>query len=349
MAEGPSRYRASAKVVDNVRLCSPRVCSTHDSNDFGRHDAGAHLSDVTDPRALRNALGAFATGVTVVTTRDDAGAPWGFTANSFTSVSLDPPLVLFCLAREAGSMPTFQRAGHFAINILADHQAEVSMLFASGDREKFDKVAHDNAPSGSPRLADVVAWFDCQVHERVDGGDHVIFIGRVTDFGSRNAAPLGYCRGAYVPLALDHRMFQAGAASRTTVSAIVEHDGAVLLKRAADGGLTLPEADRLGQPDKPDTLLHLLAECALHEPAMFVFSVMDDEDHQRVTYRTEIPERVDVPFDELTFIALSDLDWDALADAPTRQTLERYARERRADSFGVYVGRGANVARQALR
>ncbi|MEO1573635.1 MAG: flavin reductase family protein [Pseudomonadota bacterium] len=304
---------------------------------------------MTDPRALRNALGAFATGVTVVTTRDADGAPWGFTANSFTSVSLDPPLVLFCLAREAGSMPTFQSSEHFAINILADHQAEVSMLFASGDRDKFDKVAHDDAPSGSPRLADVVAWFDCRVHERVDGGDHVIFVGRVTNFGARNAAPLGYCRGAYVPLALDHRMFQAGATSRTTVGVIVEHNGKVLLKRRNDGRYTLPEADRLGQPDKPDTLLYLLAECGLHEPAMFVFSVMDDDDHQRVTYRTEISNPVEVPFEDLGFVKLSGLDGSDIADASSRQTLERYARERRADSFGVYVGSGANVARQALR
>ena len=304
---------------------------------------------MTDPRALRNALGAFATGVTVVTTRDADGAPWGFTANSFTSVSLDPPLVLFCLAREAGSMPTFERAEHFAINILADHQADVSMLFASGDRRKFEQVAHDDAPSGSPRLSDVVAWFDCRVHQRVDGGDHVIFIGRVTDFDARNAAPLGYCRGAYVPLALDHRMFQAARASDTAVSAIVEYDGQVLLVRQASGKFGLLSAPRLGHAEKTGGLLHALASCGMQEPALFVFSVLDDEDVHRVTYRTEVSVPPTLSRDDLAFRSLAALTAEDMADASVWRTLERYARERRADSFGVYVGRGGSVSRQALR
>ncbi len=234
--------------------------------------------DITDQRALRNTLGAFATGVTVVTTRDANNDEWGFTANSFTSVSLDPPLVLFCLAKKAGSLAVFENAEHFAINILTDQQRDVSMLFASGDRDKFDKVAWRAARSGSPVLEDVSAWLDCVKHQVVDGGDHLIFIGRITDFGSRNLAPLGYCRGAYVPLALDHRMFQAsGAATALSVGVIVEHDLSVLLRCDADTGqLRLPCAPNLGDADTSGSLLGRLARRGERQPALFVFAIFDD-------------------------------------------------------------------------
>ncbi len=309
------------------------------------------MPDIHDQRALRNALGTFATGVTVVTTLDADGKPWGFTANSFTSVSLDPPLVLFCLAREAGSLPVFEAASHFAINILADQQADTSMLFASGDREKFDRVGWRAADSGCPLLDDVAAWFDCDVHNVVDGGDHLIFIGRVTNFDSHNVAPLGYCRGAYVPLALDHRMFQAtGAGNTLSVSVIVEHDWSVLLRKDADTGeLSLPTAPNLGGAGKPGSLLKLLADGGVHEPAIFVFRVLDDAVEHRVIYRTELAAPMTPADASMAFYSLDSLDWEALRDSVTRQTLERYARERSDDSFGVYVGGGRHPSRHALR
>ncbi|MFK7888189.1 MAG: flavin reductase family protein [Gammaproteobacteria bacterium] len=309
------------------------------------------MPDIHDQRALRNALGTFATGVTVVTTLDANGKPWGFTANSFTSVSLDPPLVLFCLAREAGSLPVFEASSNFAINILADQQADTSMLFASGDRDKFERVAWHAADSGCPLLADVSAWFDCSVHSIVDGGDHLIFIGRVTAFDATNAAPLGYCRGAYVPLALDHRMFQAtGAGTSLSVSVIVEHNWSVLLQKDVDSGeLRLPTAPNLGGASKPGSLLKMLADGGVHEPAMFVFSVLDDEAEHQVIYRTEIAEPMTPADASMAFYSLNELDWEALRDPVARQTLERYARERSDDSFGVYVGSGRHPSRQALR
>ncbi|MFK8017181.1 MAG: flavin reductase family protein [Gammaproteobacteria bacterium] len=310
------------------------------------------MGDVTDQRALRNTLGAFATGVTVVTTTDEAQAPWGFTANSFTSVSLDPPLILFCLAKNAGSLATFQNASHYAINILADDQRDTSTLFASGDRNKFDLVSWDSAKSGSPVLEGVAAWLDCAAHQTVDGGDHLIFIGRITDFWSRNVAPLGYCRGAYVPLALDHRMFQATqAGNNLSVSVIVEHDWSVLLREdPKTGELSLPTAPNLGDEKTPGSLLQQLAQRGIHQPALFVFSISDEGDEQRVIYRTEIvaPPTFDGA-DDLAFHNVDKIDWERIGDEAIRRTLVRYARERAEDSFGVVVGDERSGFRQALR
>ncbi|MEM6639812.1 MAG: flavin reductase family protein [Pseudomonadota bacterium] len=155
------------------------------------------MSDTNDQRALRNALGTFATGVTVVTTVDDGGQHWGFTANSFTSVSLDPPLVLFCLTHQAESMPAFAHASSFIVNVLASEQEAISNLFASRGVDKFAEVDFQPGETGCARITGAVAWFECAMTQKIDAGDHAIFIGRVLDYGSNDADPLAYCRGRY--------------------------------------------------------------------------------------------------------------------------------------------------------
>jgi flavin reductase (DIM6/NTAB) family NADH-FMN oxidoreductase RutF len=157
-----------------------------------------------DPLALRRAFGTFLTGVTVVTTRDAEGRPRGMTANSFTSVSLDPPLLLVCVGKSAASFAAFQGSDHFAVNLLSASQTDVSGLFASKSADKFAAVDHGPCHTGAPVLSDCLSWFDCTVHDRVDAGDHTILIGRVQAFGTHAsaAAPLGFCRGKYEWLAL---------------------------------------------------------------------------------------------------------------------------------------------------
>jgi flavin reductase (DIM6/NTAB) family NADH-FMN oxidoreductase RutF len=144
--------------------------------------------------------GTFLTGVTVVTTREADGAPRGMTANSFTSVSLDPPLVLVCIGRGSSNIDAFQAADHFAVNILGDGQSEVATAFAARGIDRFATVTHRAASTGAPVLEDCLSWFDCTLHQRVDAGDHVILIGRVEDFGTRPSDPLGFCRGRFVNL-----------------------------------------------------------------------------------------------------------------------------------------------------
>jgi len=151
-----------------------------------------------DGREFRDALGWFATGVTVITTRGADGDLVGFTANSFTSVSLDPPLVLFSLNRQAGCLPIFEGCAHFAVNILAEHQAALSSRFATASHEKWHGVAIDTWEGGCPILADALANFECAVHAVHDGGDHRIFLGRVLRMRSSEAGkPLLFSRGAY--------------------------------------------------------------------------------------------------------------------------------------------------------
>lgn len=153
-----------------------------------------------DPRKLRDAFGSFLTGVTIVTTVDGNGQRAGFTANSFTSVSLDPPLLLVCLGRSADCFEAFAGATQFAVNILAADQQALSNLFAQEHVEKFENVELQDTARASPILRDGCAWFDCDLERQLDGGDHLILLGRIRTFGQRESEPLGYFRGGYVSI-----------------------------------------------------------------------------------------------------------------------------------------------------
>lgn len=157
-------------------------------------------TDISDSRALREAFGAFMTGVTIVTGVEQGGAPVGLTANSFTSVSLDPPLLLVCLNHASRSLATIRRAGGFAVNILAEDQQELSNRFARPARDRFEGVNWSPGPVGAPVLEGVCGWFDCRLHDEVHAGDHVILIGEVGGFDHPGGRPLGYARGDYFSL-----------------------------------------------------------------------------------------------------------------------------------------------------
>ncbi|MDO7842140.1 alpha/beta fold hydrolase [Sphingomonas immobilis] len=152
-----------------------------------------------DPRLLRDAMGCFGTGVTVVTTLDAEGAPIGFTANSFTSVSLDPPLVLFCIARKSANLQSFVDARSFAINILHIGQQPTSDRFARPGDARFEGIEWQvREGGGAPILTGSRASFDCTTHAIHDGGDHLIVVGRVerADF-EPHRDPLLYLQGKY--------------------------------------------------------------------------------------------------------------------------------------------------------
>ena len=152
-----------------------------------------------DSTAYRHVMGHFPTGVTIITAIDPADeSPVGLAASSFTSVSMDPPLVLFCAGNFSSSWPRIQRAGHFCVNIVgADHEW-ISRQFSSKVADKFANVEWRPEVSGAPVLNDAHAWIDCQVHEEIAAGDHVIVVGRVLALGAAEAGgPLAYYRGAY--------------------------------------------------------------------------------------------------------------------------------------------------------
>jgi flavin reductase (DIM6/NTAB) family NADH-FMN oxidoreductase RutF len=153
---------------------------------------------------FRAALGMFATGVTIVTARTLAGALVGLTANSFNSVSLAPPLVLWSLARAAASMPTFSAGSHYAINILGADQKTLAKRFAAKGIDRFADVAFEEGIGGAPILAGAAATFECFNRSRYEEGDHVIFVGEVERCTHRlGASPLLFHGGRFYT---EHRL-----------------------------------------------------------------------------------------------------------------------------------------------
>ncbi len=148
-------------------------------------------------RAFRDALGAFATGVTIATTTDAGGDPVGMTASSFNSVSLDPPLVLWSLAKSAQSRAAFTGSGHFAVHVLAASQQDLSDRFARSGTDKFAGLAWQKGALGSPVLADFAARFECRTRHEYEGGDHVILVGEVVAFEAHDVPPLLFHAGGY--------------------------------------------------------------------------------------------------------------------------------------------------------
>ncbi|MEU1934461.1 flavin reductase family protein [Streptomyces coeruleorubidus] len=169
---------------------------------------GADERAPLDPAEFRRVLGNFATGVAVITSppTTTADSPAGFACQSFTSLSLDPPLVAFMVGRTSTTWPRIARAGVFCVNVLAAHQAELCSAFAVSGADKFAGVAYDAAPvSGSPRLSGAVAWIDCAIHAVHTGGDHLIVVGRVDALGTAAddpdpEGPLLFHRGRFARL-----------------------------------------------------------------------------------------------------------------------------------------------------
>ena len=171
------------------------------NNNAQRSQAGQqkHGSTTLDPREFRHALGTFTTGVTIITARDQDDSPVGVTANSFNSVSLDPPLVLWSLARKSQSLATFENASHWAVHILAHDQGELSARFArsvSGP-EKFDGIEYEGGLGSAPLLAGCTTRLQCRTAHIYDGGDHIILVGEVLKFDKSDTPPLVFQSGNY--------------------------------------------------------------------------------------------------------------------------------------------------------
>jgi flavin reductase (DIM6/NTAB) family NADH-FMN oxidoreductase RutF len=291
-----------------------------------------------DPRALRNAFGAFLTGVTVVTTRNGAGEPIGFTANSFTSVSLDPPLLLVCLAKTSRNFEAVTGSPGFAINILSEGQKDVSNTFARPVEDRFAAVSWRNGPHGSPIFADVSAWFDCSTHQVVEAGDHVILIGRIEAFEDSGLSGLGYARGGYFSPALSDKALLAAQDMPQTLGAVAERDGQVLLLEAADGSLSLPSINLETGGDGVNALFGYLRDlCGLPVAPGLVYSIYEDTQARRqyVIYRATLG---DGAIAGAKLYPADALPLDRVADRATRDVLTRYAQESSLGNFGVYVG-----------
>ena len=162
--------------------------------------ASTALDRAFSDRDFRDALGRFASGVVVITGLTDEGARLGATVSSFSSVSLDPPLVLFSIARSARAFPAWETIKRFAVNILAEEQSAISTRFARSLTDKWEGIAPRSGANGAPLLPGALAWLECTSHAKYDGGDHLILVGHVdalTIHTASDARPLVFFGGKY--------------------------------------------------------------------------------------------------------------------------------------------------------
>jgi 3-hydroxy-9,10-secoandrosta-1,3,5(10)-triene-9,17-dione monooxygenase reductase component len=163
-----------------------------------RFDAPDADEELVDPATFRQVLGHFCTGVTIVTGLDASGSPAGLACQSFTSLSLDPPLVLICPGRNSTSWPLIERTGRFTVNVLAEDQEDVSVAFGSRTGAKFDAASWHVTETGAVVLNRVLAWVHCDITAAYDGGDHQIVVGSVRQMRIlRDHGPLLFFRGGY--------------------------------------------------------------------------------------------------------------------------------------------------------
>ena len=292
-----------------------------------------------DPKQFRQALGKFATGVTVITTREADGTPRGFTANSFTSVSLDPPLILVCLANSAASCDVFTSAENFAVNILGDEQQEISNLFASQRPDKFEVADWESSTRNTPLINGSLAWFDCSRHKVVDAGDHAILIGQVEAFESREGQPLGYFSGRYFNLDVENQLVDAIASNaRTVFGAIYEKEGHLLLRdNGQNGDVSVPEFGRDGKGNQLGELAKTLEGQPLYGEIDFVYAVFEDHRTHSVTVYYRGHATGEAP-DGYRFYSFAEMPWDRITDQPVKTMIERYIAEAEANEFAIYMG-----------
>ncbi len=289
---------------------------------------------------LRRAFGSFATGVTIVTTLDNDRQPVGFTANSFSSVSLDPPLLSVSVAKSAFGLAVFTECTAFAINVLAQGQRDLSNRFASQGTDKFAGVSWQSGITGAPQLNNVVAWFDCENFQQVDAGDHVILIGKVLDYRYNADAPLGFCRGAYVSFGLSPKMLELVTSDgRLEVGALIENKDKILLQAGPAGDLKIPVASSIGDRHQPNSLLGLLDAAGIEVELPFLFAAYNGVNRRYIYYRGELLSIKNViQTERLHFYDYADIPWGAIHSDADESMIKRFFKEREVDNFGIYIG-----------
>ena len=307
-----------------------------------------------DGRALRNLFGTFLTGVTIVSAHDADGRPRGFTANSFTAVSLAPPMVLVCIRKAAGSFAEFATADRFGVSILGDWQRNLSAAFASPSASKFDGVAVDTPPGGPPLIAGSLSTMDCAREGVIDAGDHAMILGRVLRYTTRPGRPLGFYRGGYVAFETGATALERLGGDAIVAGGIVEHRGrVVLMRRAGHASWEIPTVPLRHGEDHRRALPALLARLGLKADVSLLYSVFQEpgDPHTSMIFlaeATEIPTAATLPDGtELCAFAATETPWMLVAGSSSKEVLRRYFVERETARFGIYwdaPDRGGRVA-----
>lgn len=294
-----------------------------------------------DRRVFRDMLGSFMTGVTIVAARAADGSTRAFTANSFTSVSLDPPLILVCLAKASLSYDVFSTVPEFSVSILGDSQRELSSVFATRGAAKEDAL-RSLSVNDSPYVNGALAVMLCSRRELIDAGDHMILLGDVTKFTTGAGLPLGFFKGGYVSLGLVERQLER-LSSPLVVGGLLDVDGQVLLcrrpgsphweipRRAAAQGephskLLEDLFTRLGAPAQSSFLYSLFQELGDRHMTL-IFSM----ESTRADLRQAPEEGV-----EIGYFGEADEPWKLVRGAMSEGLLQRFFRERAAGCFGLY-------------
>ena len=303
----------------------------------------ASQGTIGDLNHYRQVLGSFLTGVTVITTVDAQGRKRGITANSFTSVSLDPPLVLFCVDYRAASYETFQQAEGFVIHVLASDQQDLARTFASKAENKFAGLETSPGTGGAPVLEGVHGWLDCRRHDVVIAGDHAIVIGEVQRFSAAPARPLGFYQGRFFGFNNDQEI-GASLPSGSTIEvgwAMQTQDGKVILRRAEDGTLSLP-ASTLRPSDIHQAELTRSASDRLGAPSSieFLYSVYEGPGERlRLVYRGQVfAEAHAVARDGLVGVEPERIELGRFGPEGDAAVVERYVQELANARFGLYAG-----------
>ncbi|WP_438397279.1 flavin reductase [Caballeronia sp. DA-9] len=273
------------------------------------------------------------TGVTIVTTmRGDQ--PLGFTANSFSSVSLDPALLLVSIAKSSSNYQTFSTVGHFAINVLAEGQKDLSNTFARPSDDRFASVDWRLSANENPLIEGVSAWFDCTFHAVIDAGDHALLLGKIKDFDSAGSAGLGYYRGGYFTPATTATQVIAGP--KVVVSAIIARDDKVLLSKTPKNKWTLPSKE-IGKEGTDKALADIFSRYQREASANFIYSAYNNTEthYQYISFLCSAPHDLAALGE---FVNLNDLQPDAFENSALASMLERYRCERQLQRYGTYFG-----------
>lgn len=291
----------------------------------------------------RRALGAFMTGVTVVTTKDSEGRSRGMTMNSFASVSLDPPLVLVCVDYRTASYQAFVESDGIAVHILGADQQELARTFASKSPDKFEDLDVGIGKGGAPLITDVHAWLDCVTDRVVVAGDHAIIIGRVMDYDASDRRPLAFYQGKFNSFSADEEIVQqqSEAQERTAIRWVVENvDEQLALVANKTGLLSFPHSSLA-----PEQLSHSgLSEAATEELGCsveidFLYSIYDgDRGRPVLVYRGRITDSEASPSSEFVLFDPSQFDDKRFPDDSEAAVMARYINERIGSEFGIYVG-----------
>lgn len=290
-------------------------------------------------KELRSAFGSYMTGVTVVTAKSDDGSLVGFTANSFTSVSLDPPLLLVCPGKHLNSYSVFEMCDTFAVNILSESQESVSNEFASSKGDRFANVDWHLDANDCPVIDGCSATFSCRVYSREVMGDHLLLVGEVTGVEHAAKPGLGYCSNGYFTLGKEREANAAASSPGLSgcAGALIEFNGELLLATSAENNL-VPHVDIPEGRGARSALLAHYQSIGIDVSIGPVYSVYDDvSTGKRFTFFTaKAQSNVTGGLGE--YFDISNLSGDNIEDSAQREMVKRFQTECQTKVFGLYLG-----------